>query len=290
MDSVRGKTKRILGAIWGGFSKEEQVLFEGDSEFGHIVVTEKKGRRLLAFGPLGHEHETAYNPANPDEPLFEYPGLMCAALALKADTRKLLLVGLGGGYLPSLLKRRRPDLHLTVVEIDPLVARVARDFFDFEAGGRLSLIIADGRKFLESRAGLYDQIWLDAYNGAYIPGPLMTAEFLGLCRERLRPGGVIVQNVHVENPLYEAHLSTMSHVFGSYYLGLGRRRSNAVLAALNTGEPLPPVPEAFARGLKKHSGRLGLINLKAEAGKFTLVAGAAPGPILEDRHYAENPF
>ena len=260
----------------------DTILFTGDSAYHRITVTESNGTRLLAFGANGQEHETAYNYLHPDEPLFEYPGLMATGLALKADTKTILLIGLGGGYLPGVLRRNRPDIAVTVVEIDPLVVELAERFFDFTSTNQQTVVVAEARAFLSTTVAQYDQIWIDAFDGAYIPAPLMTVEFLQLCQQRLTPHGVIVQNVHYDHPLYMAQLATFTEVFGYYYAVRGVKDNNAALIA-QQGIPKPhSIKTAFAKGLKQHGYKLGEINLRAELTKAILSAYRDNWAILRD--------
>ena len=59
---------------------DPSIIFEGDSPFHHIIIREEDDRRTMYFGPCGEEAETSINPANPEEAVFEYPGMMLAAL------------------------------------------------------------------------------------------------------------------------------------------------------------------------------------------------------------------
>ena len=260
----------------------QKVLFEGDSDYAHILVTEYNGKRILAFGPSGEEHETACNLLDPDEPLFEYPCLLSTALALKPDSTDILLIGLGGGYLPAIFQRHRPDIRLTVVELDPLVVRLAEDFFYFSSGGSVEVIVAEGRDFLQKTTRRYDQIWVDAYDGTYIPAPLTTIEFLDLCRDRLKTHGVLAQNVHAENPLYMAHQATFTEAFDYFYLVRGTRGGNAALLGQKDSPQPLSIKHAFFRGLKPRQGRFGAINLAAETAKATLTSHRDMWAILTD--------
>lgn len=257
------------------------ILFEKESAHQRIQVAEKDGKRYMLFGPR-QEEETACLLENPDVPLFEYPCLMAPALALQPETRSVLLIGLGGGYLARLFQCYRPNIAVTVVEIDPLVLEVAEKFFGFAPDDSVHVEIADGRGFLEKTDSRYDQIWLDAYDGEYIPPHLTTIEFFRLCRERLKFRGVVVQNVHVENALFAAHQATMTDAFGYCYLFRGAWGANAALTAQKDVARPSSVKQAFAKGLKLHGTRFGGINLSAELRKATIAEYVDPFAVLTD--------
>lgn len=247
---------------------DETTLFAGDSAYGHRRVVEQHGIRRLLFGKGSNaEEETALLLADPDVSIFEYPRLMLASLLLRPTTRNILLAGLGGGFLPAIIRRHRPEIQVTVVELDPLVATLAEDYFGYTPDSANPLVIQDARTFLENCRDTFDQIWLDAFNGEMIPPHLATYEFLELCKSRLAQGGVLVQNLHLEHPRYLSHLATATEVFGSFYLVRGRsNESGALFAIKETSQPEPP-KKAFARGLKRYGHCLGGIHIKAETAK-----------------------
>ena len=271
---------RLLKALAQGFPprpalepEPARVVFEGRSSFHHLVIRDEAGRRTLFFsGPGGEEAETSISLADPGQPVFEYPGLMLAALPLTPG-RRILLVGLGGGFLPGLFHRHLPEHDLTVVEIDPLVAEVAASYFGFEAGDNVRLVIADGRDFLAARREEdFDQIWLDAFSGNYVPPHLSGLEFLNLCRDRLKPGGLLVQNCHLSRPrVFKDQLKTTQAAFGPCLSLEGQRCGNAVIIARRTGGPEAPSlwrPADLKAAAKKFGPRVGPYDLEAELGKI----------------------
>ncbi|MDL2307173.1 fused MFS/spermidine synthase [Desulfovibrio sp. OttesenSCG-928-C06] len=249
-------------------STSETTLFAGYSDYGYRRVVEQHGIRKLLFGKGSDaEEDTALLLAEPDVSIFEYPRLMLCGLLLRPATRRVLLVGLGGGFLPAIIRRHRPDIHVTVVELDPLVGSLAKEFFDYRPDSANPLVIQDARTFLENSRDNFDQIWLDAFDGEGIPVHLATYEFLELCKARLVSGGVLAQNLHVGHSRYFSHLATATEVFESFYLLKGPSNENSMLFAVKgVTQPEPP-KKAFARGLKLHGHWLGGIHLKAEAAK-----------------------
>lgn len=107
----------------------------------------------------------------------------------------VLVLGGAANSLPTYLKNREPSLGITVVEIDPYVVALAREYFAY---GRLEpdaldMRIADARPFLRRDRGRYDVIVADAYDHLYsIPWPLITVEAFEGMAERLRPGGIVI--------------------------------------------------------------------------------------------------
>lgn len=56
----------------------------------------------------------------------------------------VLLVGLGGGALAQFLRDFVPNVTVEVVELDPVVLEVAKEWFSFRPDDRLTVTIGDG--------------------------------------------------------------------------------------------------------------------------------------------------
>lgn len=112
----------------------------------------------------------------------------------KTYTEKLetaLVIGLGVGIVPRQLAEE--GVQVDVVEINPHVADIARDFFHFDPA-KVNLHIDDGRHFLRATSRQYDAILLDAFLGDSSPAHLMTQECFQDIKSKLQPQGVLVIN------------------------------------------------------------------------------------------------
>lgn len=135
----------------------------------------------------------------------------------------VLFVGGGGYTLPTELLASRPAAQAVAVEIDPLVTRVVRrhmpgaaamiertgydaDGGDRDARGRLGIVHADGRVYLNETERRFDAAVMDAFSSNSVPAHLVTRETF----ERLRtivdgpvyvnlidvPDGALARGVH----------------------------------------------------------------------------------------------
>lgn len=193
------------------------ILFERRSQYNHIVVRRSAEQVLLCYR---HAHrrieevESRLNPARPLVLLSPYTQTMLLALAWQPVPQRILLLGLGGGRLQMVLHHFLEDTMLYTVELDPVVVEVASRFFGFAPDDRQHLIVKDGREYLrEMPTGLYDLIFLDAYQANGIPLHLCTREFYAECRARLAPGGAVVTNLHSSTSLYDAARKTFAASF-----------------------------------------------------------------------------
>ncbi len=254
-----------------------KVLFEGDSGYSRILVTERGTERCLIFGPRSEHPQTCVNTAKPDESVFEYTAMMFVGLLFNPGVKKICLIGLGGGYIPTVFRMHLPGIHLTIVELDPMVCRIAERFFGFRPTPNQQLAIDDGRSYLEKNWAVFDQIWLDAFDSDSVPERLTTVEFLSLCKSRLSRNGLVVQNAHRIGRQYADQLATYRHVFSHVYVFEGTKSGNAVIVAAD--RPLCP-PPLYCR--KQSKAGVGRIDLRSEARKQKQVGTPEGAKVLRD--------
>ncbi|HSJ24817.1 MAG TPA: fused MFS/spermidine synthase [Longimicrobiales bacterium] len=208
------------------------VLYEGESEFGPIRVTEDgRGVRRLYLGE-GRAVQTAMRPDQPLQLHSPYTRVAMIGLGLAPADGRLLFVGLGGGAMPTYTRHVLPDARIDVVEIDPAVIDVAITWFGFRPDSMMTAHPADGRAFIAAAApGTWDVIFLDAFSDDAVPYALATAEFLEAVQRSLAPGGVVVSNLWRRNALYDDMVATYRHVFPQVnVLGVPARAQDILVA------------------------------------------------------------
>jgi hypothetical protein len=67
---------------------------------------------------------------------------------------EVALIGLGGGTIPMFLREYVANSIVHCVEIDAIVAGIARKFFGFKEDARTVLKIDDGLKYIEAEGKL----------------------------------------------------------------------------------------------------------------------------------------
>jgi spermidine synthase len=168
----------------------------------------------------------------------------------------VLVLGGAANTLPTQLKRMRPELHVTVVEIDPKAVRVARDFFSFGRlePGAIEVHISDARPFLRNERRLYDVILLDVYDHLYsVPWPLVTREAFLDVEARLKAGGLMTITLSTPltgpgTPFLARVVATLESVFPEVRIYLTRpdidpRATQEVLVAAVRDEADFPAAE-----------------------------------------------
>lgn len=212
------------------------VIHTEKSLYRNIVVYEEDGQRCMSFSQREQSaRQTCKSLDDPQAFVFTYTKMMMGALYLNPHPRHVLIIGLGGGVLPTALAQMYPDAAIDVVEIDPAVVSVAREFFGFATGPKLQVIEQDGRVFVK-RAGKagsqYDLILLDAFDHQYIPEHLLTQEFLLEVKKLLTADGVLAANTFSTSRLYDHESTTYQSVFGAFYNLRVQYKNRIILAKL----------------------------------------------------------
>lgn len=242
----------------------QQFLYEGDSIYNHIAIKQTGQQRCMLFGRYLDKRETCMDLTKPDVSIFEYTALMFVGFLFHPETKDVALIGLGGGYIPTVFRMHLPTVKLDTIEVDPLVYTLAKKYFGVKTSETQNIIIADGRQYLQKTDKRYDQIWIDAFNTDYIPIHMTTAEFLKLAQSRLAKNGIVVQNVHNSNKLFDAHVMTFRSVFSKVFIFNGKRSANTII--VGTDNPLF-LPSQFKQ-MAKTNMSIGEIKLIEEADKF----------------------
>ena len=131
-------------------------------------------------------------------------GLVEARGCTRERPLRVMVMGGGGYSLPKYLAAYVPEAHVDVVEIDPAITAIAREFFFLdeclektgaEKDGRIRLVNDDAWGFMRAAAEPYDVIVNDAFSGSRPLGPLTSAEGARTVREHLAGSGVYLANV-----------------------------------------------------------------------------------------------
>jgi len=122
----------------------------------------------------------------------------CISPVILNKSRDALILGLGGGTSLRQLLHFWPDLSIDAVEIDPVIIDIAVNKFEVpEDSPGINIINNDARPFLIwNKEKKYDFIEIDLFQkGAFVPFYLTTEEFFSICKEDLKPGGMVIMNV-----------------------------------------------------------------------------------------------
>ena len=197
-----------------------RVVYETESQYNYIQVVEWKGERWLRLNEGEGIHSVWRPHMTLSDGIWDY-FLLAPAFRGGRLPRRLLVIGLAGGTIPTLYAHAFPAVETVGVELDPAVIDVAYRFFHLGDIPHLRAVAGDGRVYARQTDARFDVIVLDAYRPPYIPFHLTTVEFFRLLRGRLRPHGIVMVNAARtarDTRLVHALSSTMRRVFPRVYI------------------------------------------------------------------------
>jgi len=167
-------------------------VYQEDSPYQQVRIRDDDLFRYLVLDRTFH---AVMWKADPVALFLPYSQLMVASLALVPEQKRGLILGHGGGSLAKWLAHRWPELELDVVEFDPVVVRMAEEYFSYKPPPQHHVHVRDARVFLNSTDRTYDLIWVDAFARHMIPFHLTTVEFFAELRAHLAPNGILAVNL-----------------------------------------------------------------------------------------------
>jgi spermidine synthase len=140
---------------------------------------------------------------------------------------RALVLGGGGYSFPKYLIEHDDEVTVDVVEIDPAITELAREYFGLgrlerDAAGRLGLVQGDGWRWLRAAEEPYDLIVNDAFAGKRPLGQMGTVEGARIIHEHLSERGLYFANVispiegrraHVLDEVMDAFAGEFGHVY-----------------------------------------------------------------------------
>lgn len=232
-----------------GFGPTGVLELDVKSDYSHIRIRRANTVRTMAFvrdtGEEALESQVDLNA--PHELRFAYLQHMFLSYVFRPQQEKVLIVGLGGGSMVHFLKRYDPAVQVEVVEIDPVVVRLADQYFGVRSADNVKIITADAFEYLATTPSQYDVIYMDAFlkpsretDSTGVPLRLRTIRFYQAVQKKLTPGGLVVFNL---NPHAEirADVQMIRAAFPQTYLFAlpGQWGLVAVAALSATREPVP---------------------------------------------------
>jgi spermidine synthase len=222
---------------------------------------DRESGRMLWLDTLRHSYVDLEDPGYLEFTYMQWFSDVLAAVAPDGEAVDALHVGGAGFTMPQYLREEHPGSASTVLELDPLLVRLAQRDLGLELDDDIEVHTGDARLGIRrTQRGAYDVVLGDAFGGVAVPWHLTTVEFVQRIRDRLRPGGVYAMNLvdYGARDFLRAEAATVASVFEHVAL-LGREESfgptrgdvggNFVLVASDDPLPVEEIREANeARG------------------------------------------
>ncbi len=239
-----------------------RIVHSSHSRHHDISVVDGEGGRLLLTGGGRARKQSCVDLDNLREHKLNYSSLFFSALLFVPEPRRALVAGLGAGVVPREMVHYLDSVHVDVIELDPDILDVAREFFAFKESTRLKVIPGDAREVIESMQAVggepYDIIILDAFQGDYIPGHLVTVEFLATVRSLLSETGVVAANVFNTHAWFGSEVRTFEEVFGGRIYALNGTNAPSTTILFAAGSEAPEPGKGIQSSPAEIAARLGL--------------------------------
>lgn len=244
-----------------------RCIYREEREAAHVEIWDEGEHRSLWFDDVILQTEINLNdPAVLPNPVNR---AMLAHLMFDRPLQRVLLAGCGGGAIARWFHARAPEVAGDAVELSPVVARLAREYFDFpRPDTHWRLLVGDVRDHLAQRPPHYDFILVDLEENQLTPDWVTDDRFLESCRSALTAHGVLTLNLlpRDQRAASEALLRIRRAFAGDTLLLNDPEHDN--LLALAFGSSAPSVPDGD--GLARLGRRWG-IDFAGLAGRLTRV-------------------
>lgn len=210
------------------WSPKSNLVADIDTEYNRLWVfggtdtVTKKPVISLSTDPYGTQ-SSAFADGSTDL-VAEYAKYYNLFQYFSPHTASALMIGGCAYTYPRYFLDHYPDVSLDVVEIDPGMTNIARQYFGLKDSPQLAVIHEDGRIYLNDTAKRYDAIFGDAFtSSSSLPFQLTTKEAIQKEYDALNDGGVVIVNlissVTGKSGLFaRAEYATYRSVFPQVYL------------------------------------------------------------------------
>ncbi|XP_052790204.1 eEF1A lysine and N-terminal methyltransferase-like [Mya arenaria] len=154
----------------------------------------------------------------------------------------VLLIGLGGGGLPTYIHQYFPQVHLDVVDIDPEMVTVATEWFGFRPDDQLKVHVDDGLKFIQQEAKKGPKrhvIMLDvdskdvSLGMSCPPAPFVEAPFLqDICNCLVDQGVLVLNLVSRDSTLKAEVIQRLKDIFPAIFVSHVEEEVNEIVFAI----------------------------------------------------------
>lgn len=202
------------------------VLFMKDGLYERVMVVEKEymnqHARILELDK-GFSSGITY----PDGDLLFLYSVYYKLFGFFRESTALhhaLVLGAGTGTLAREIHKEFPEATIDIVDVEPMLFTLARQYFLMPETEKIREHTADGRQFLRNSKQQYELIFGDMYSTMYsVPFQTMTKEYYTLLYSRLVHGGVYMGNYiasldFTPPSLLGSIVSTMHEVFDDVYV------------------------------------------------------------------------
>ncbi len=240
-----------------------------DTEYSRIQIFKTtdlntgKQIRALATDPFFVQSAAFFDS---DELVLDYARYYHLIRHFKPGFEDTLIIGGAGYSFPKEYLRTYQTARIDVVEIDPQMTAIAREYFRMKDDPRMNIIHEDGRMFINrAHTGKYDAVLMDAFGSLFsVPTHLTTVEAVRNIHRILKNDGIVIFNLGAAitgegSKFLQAELLTYRQVFQNVFLFKvnsgydDNRLQNLIIVASKAGmENISPSTDTDIVDLLRH--------------------------------------
>lgn len=208
-----------------------EIIYRENVSGVEITVKETQQCIILEFN--GELNQTSLKKKYPHDLQKTYTREMVEVLnyndlpSTPTITQRALVLGTGGGVIPSYL-HRNTQMNITAVDIFDL-QHIGETYFHMPNDDRLTHVVGDAFEFVETCTTQYDYIFVDLFGPTGTADKFKSTEFYDLLNKINK--GQIVFNAFVTQRNYEHYIKGLRHSFSNVfeqYKRLGRYSKNHI--------------------------------------------------------------
>lgn len=217
----------LLSILWIQENSRDLDYVDVDTQYNRVIIyntTDQPTGRPVKMLKVNDERSSAMFTDKDDDLVFEVLKYYRMVEHFNKDFNSALMIGGSGYAFPKDYLNRYPNASIDVVEIDPGLTALAKQYFNLPDDPRLTIVHEDGRTYLNRCDKKYDAVFMDAYKSMItIPYQLTTIEAIEKIYDLLSDNGAVYANVissldEETNYFLRAELATYREVFPHVYL------------------------------------------------------------------------
>ncbi|MDX1957138.1 MAG: hypothetical protein SFU98_01125 [Leptospiraceae bacterium] len=222
----------------------ETQVKEVKTKYSHIKVLDEGSIRTMYFVRDNGEEviESSQDKLFPKNLFLLYTQKMFASMLIQPKPEKAILAGLGGGSMVHYINHTYPNLELDVVEIDPEIYKLAKEYFSLKENKRTKIYIEDFFVHIKKNKQKYSIIFMDAFlkpseltDESGINLKAKDKEFLNDLKNHLAPNGVVAFNINTHSG-FKKDIKLIRESFKNIYVFNKTGSGNVIVLATESAE------------------------------------------------------
>ena len=140
----------------------QNVIYETEFKDTRIQILEGTHNRFLMFGSPRTRNDTTQSSMNKKKPRklqLKYSKEIVKVFDHIENPKNVLVLGLGGGIIPSWIYENYFDVNIDAVEIISELKDICLKYFELPVSDRLNVIIQDANDYILTTNKKYDIIF-----------------------------------------------------------------------------------------------------------------------------------